>query len=108
MRPIPLSWLASSMTWRPPLGSGLGGEFGDERETSPVRFEASRSSSTRAYQSADGPSGTVWVDARNSSGGVPPVGSLVSVDGGPEMVVTAVRPYRVRGDLHHTELEVRG
>ena len=108
MRPIPRSWLASSMTWRPPVGSGLGGEFGEAETTAPVRFEASRSSSTSAYQSADGPSGRVWVDARTSEGAVPPVGSLVSVDGGPEMVVASVSPYFVRGELHHTELEVRG
>ena len=92
------------MTWRPPLGSGLGGEFGEASVTEPVRFERSHSDSRAAYQSAGGPGGTVWVDARNSAGEVPPVGSLVTVDGGAEMVVREVRPYFVRGDLHHTEL----
>lgn len=94
------------MTWRPPLGSGLGGEFGEARTTEPVRFERSRAASRSSYQSADGTGGTVWVDARNSSGEVPPVGSLVTVDGGEEMVVREVRPYHVRGELHHTELVV--
>ena len=92
------------MTWRPPAASGLGGEYGEPQVTEPVRFERSRSASTSAYQSAESAGGTVWVDARNSAGGVPPVGSLASVDGSEEMLVREVRPYRVRGELHHTEL----
>lgn len=104
MRPIPRSWLASTMTWRPPAASGLGGEFGEPSVTAPVRFERARADSRSAYQSAGGAGGTVWVDARNSSGGVPPVGSLASVDGGDEAIVREVRPYFVRGELHHTEL----
>ena len=52
-------------------------------------------------------SSTVYVDAANSVGDVPPVGALVSVDGADEMVVRSVSPcYGMGGRLHHTELVV--
>ena len=49
---------------------------------------------------------TTIVDAANSSGEVPPVGALASVDGGPEMSVRKVDAYRCVGEVHHYEIEV--
>lgn len=113
MRAIPASLMPSTMTWRPPEDpkTGMGGEYGEEQVTAPVRFEEQRPRATGGsmpqYERYENPGGTIWVDARNSVGGIPPVGSLVSVDGGREMVVKAVKPYYGRaGELHHTEIEV--
>jgi hypothetical protein len=101
------------MTWREPAdpATGMGGGYGPEHVTERVRLEMSASraagGSMEAYSRYEGPSGTVFVDARNSEGGVPRVGALVSVDGGSEMQVRAVSPLRgLGGALHHTELEV--
>ncbi|WP_307739347.1 hypothetical protein [uncultured Parolsenella sp.] len=113
MRPIPLSLLPSTMTWRDPAdpSSGVGGSFGPENVTKHVRFEggAARSSGGFAgdYEVFGQPGGTVWVDAVNSVGGVPRVGALVTVDGSREMTVRSVLPLHTwDGRLHHTELEV--
>lgn len=113
MTPIPLSLLPSTMEWRAPEEGedGLGGEYGDPVTVEHVRFDEQRPRSTggysEQYQRFEGPSGTVFIDARNSRGEVPPVGALVSIDGGREMPVKAVKPFRgFCGRLHHTELEV--
>lgn len=113
MRPIPTSLLPSTMRWRAPSDPdlGMGGEYGDRRTVRHVRFQPARAraqgGSVQAYSRYEGPSGTVFVDARNSEGPVPPVGALVSVDGGREAVVRRVTPlYGLGGLLHHTEIEV--
>lgn len=101
------------MRWHAPAdpADGAGGEYGPERVTERVRFEAtdSRVSGGFAgdYQRHEAPSGTVWVDAANSAGDVPPVGSLVTVDGSREMVVRSVEALRgFGGEVHHWELAV--
>lgn len=109
MMPIPSALMPSTMRWRDPADPkrGMGGEYGPERVTAPVRFEGSRQRAGSDYSRYAGPSGKVWVDARNSEGGIPLVGALVSIDGGPEMAVRRVSPFFTRrGELHHTELEV--
>lgn len=104
MRQIPAGWLTSDMEWRAPLPGGEG--YAEPEATLHVRLELARPRSVREWSQGDAVSGTVFVDAVNSEGDVPPRDSLVSVDGGPEMVVREVRPYYVRGELHHTELAV--
>lgn len=113
LRPIPFSLLPSTMVWRAPADStdGLGGEYGAEQTTSHVRFEPSTSraqgGSQDLYETYEGSAGTVFVDAIVSDGAVPPVGAVVTIDGGAEMVVRTVTPlYGLLGKLHHTELEV--
>lgn len=110
---IPRGLLPSSMSYRDPADTedGFGGEYGPAKVTAHIRFEQSdaRASggSMPSYERHESPSGRIWVDAVNSSGGVPAVGALVSVDGGPEMAVRRVTPYHgSNGRLHHTELEV--
>ncbi len=62
-----------------------------------------------AYVFEEGSKGLVVVDARNSEGAFAvPVGSLLSINGEPEVAVVKSVPYRTyRGAVHHWELEVR-
>lgn len=113
LRPVPPSMLAQTAVWREPEDreDGAGGSFGEPRETSRVLFQERRQRSTggysEQYQRYEGPSGLLVIDARNSDGGVPPVGALVSIDGGREMPVRSVSVLRDRrGRVHHYELEV--
>lgn len=107
MRCIPLRLLPSTMTWRAPSTGRTGGYSDERHEVSHVRLDRSRQSVVRDWSVADGVTGTVYVDATNSVGEVPPVGALVSVDGADEMVVRSVSPcYGMGGRLHHTELVV--
>lgn len=108
--PIPLSLLPSTMTWRAPAdsGDGMGGEFGEEHTVEHVRFEFATSrvtGSSELYETYDGPIGTVFIDAVNSVGEVPPVGAVCSIEGSTELSVMSVTPlYATK--LHHTEVEV--
>lgn len=110
---LPSSWLTSTMRWRPPADDpdGLGGEYGPEKVTERVRFQRSRprasGGNARSYERSEGPEGTVIIDAVKSVGEVPPLNSIVNVDGMGECTVTKVTPYYVRGELFTTELEVR-
>jgi hypothetical protein len=109
MRQIPPQLLPSTMTWHAPLGGRSGqGEWEDTAHvTSHVRLDRSRTSTIREWSTADGITGTVFVDAVNSVGDVPPVGALVSVDGADPMTVRSVAPYYgFGGALHHTEIGV--
>ena len=112
MRAIPPSLLPSTMTWRAPSTDpmAMDGEYGEPVTVEGVRFEENRPRSTGGYSSEyqryDGPAGRVFVDAANSSGEVPPVGALASIDGGPEMSVKKVDVYRCFGEVHHYEIEV--
>lgn len=112
MRAIPTYLLTSRMEWRAPSGDprSMGGEYGARQATERVRFEPSEARATGGsmplYERYDGPTGTVFVDARNSVGGVPPVGSLVSVDGGPEVPVRSVEELRGFSGVHHWEVSV--
>lgn len=108
---IPQRLLPSTMTWRAPVDDDFGGSYGEVQTTMHVRFERhmphAAGGSVTDYAVYEQPTGTVWVDAVASVGGVPPVGALVSIDGGPELPVRRVSPYEtVHGALHHTELEV--
>lgn len=112
-RPIPLTLLPSALLWKAPADSseGMGGEYEQEQLTMNVRFEPTtaraKSGSESMYETYEGSSGTVFIDAVNSVGDVPPLGSVVSIDGGIEMVVRSVTPlYGFGNKLHHTELEV--
>lgn len=107
MRQIPASLLPSTATWRAPKGGRSGaGEYEDESHTvSRVRLDQTRSQVVREASVHDPWYGTLYVDARASEGEVPPLGALVSVDGGPELLVRAVEPMRdLGGHLHHTEV----
>lgn len=92
------------MRWRAPLPGGI--DYAEPQETQHVRLEIARTRTVREWSQGDALSGTIFVDAVNSTGDIPPRDSLVSVDGGSEMIVREVRPYYVRGTLHHTELAV--
>jgi len=107
MTPIPLHLLPSTMTWRAPVEGDFGGEYGPEETTERVRFELADPRTASDYGRHEATTGRIWIDAANSAGGVPPVGSIVRIDGGPEMAVRRVAPYHGSGGrLHHTELEV--
>ena len=113
MRPIPRSLLPSTMTWRAPSTEpgAFDGDLGEPHTVERVRLDESRQRPSGGYsadyQRYDGPGGTVFVDARHSSGDVPPVGAVASVDGGREMSVRSVRVLRTRGGrVHHWEIEV--
>lgn len=108
---IPQRLLPSTMTWRAPVDDDFGGTYGPARTVRHVRFERhdprAVGGSAPDYTRYEQPTGRIWIDAVTSTGEVPPVGALVSVDGGPEMPVRRVSPYEtMRGRLHHTELEV--
>lgn len=114
MRHIPARLLRSTMTWRAPSdgADGLGGEYGEAHVTERVgMYRRSRASASggaeTTYEVADQEGATVFVDAALSVGDVPPVGALVSVDGGPEMVVWQVKPEWCPEGLHHTEIGLR-
>lgn len=107
MRQIPASLLPSTAAWRAPKGGRSGaGDYEDEsHELGRVRLDQSRSQAVRDASVHDPAAGTLYVDARASVGEVPPIGALVSVDGGPWLLVRAVAPMRDRGGhLHHTEV----
>lgn len=107
MRPIPPSLLPSTLVWQAPRGGRSGaGEFEDERHTvGHVRFVPSQGAAVREASVHDPVTGTVYVDAANSAGVVPPLGALASVDGGDALVVRSVREWRgLGGRLHHTEV----
>lgn len=109
MRPIPLSLLPSTMVWQAPRGGRSGaGEFEGERHTlAHVRLVASQLTTVRDSSVHDPASGTVYADAVHSTGDVPPLGALVTIDGEPGLVVRSVQPFYGRdGRLHHTEIGV--
>lgn len=112
MTPIPLSVLTQSMAWRAPSDDpdAMDGEYGDVHKCGHVRYEPSSIRASGGYASEyeryDGPQGRIFFDARNSTGEVPCVGALVSVDGGPEMSVRGVVECRGYRGVHHYEIEV--
>jgi len=109
MRPIPMSLLPSTMVWKAPKGGRSGaGEFEDGRHTlAHVRLVSSQGTTVRDATMHDPAAGTVFVDAVHSTGELPPLGALASIDGAPGLVVRSVqRLYGRDGRLHHAEIGV--
>lgn len=110
MVPIPIRLLTSSCTVRamgidPETGYP---EPGEPREIRRVRYELCAGVRRTPYQTQDGTTGLLFIDAANSPGAFEvPAGSLVSVDGGPECCVAACRRYEDGGCVHHWEVELR-
>ena len=101
------------MAWRAPSAdpAAMDGEYGEPVTVEHVRFEEERQRPTGGYSSEyqryDGAAGRIFVDAENSVGDVPPVGAVVSVDGGGEMAVRKVTAFRdFTLNVHHWEIEV--
>lgn len=109
LRPIPLALMPSSMTVRVPVQGDYSGEYAAPVAVEHVRFDTYEALARREYRLMDGSQGLVYVDAANSKPAFEiPSGSLVSVDGGPEMqVVRCTRQAGYFGKVHHWEVEVR-
>lgn len=106
--PIPLYLLPSSCTVRVPKDGEYGGEYEEPVEIKNVRFDAASKLLRRNYVFTDGTQGLVFIDVVMSEGAFDiPEGSLMSIDGKPEMAVVKVEPYAPYGELHHWELEVK-
>lgn len=103
-RPIPLELLPSTARVRVPDSSG---GFGAVQVISNVRFERVWRASSDRHRSTDGGSGSIYIDAANSSGAfeVPP-GSRIEVDGFPMAVLRCERHESINGRVHHWKLEV--
>lgn len=93
---------------RVPLEEG-GGEFAPPVPINNVRYEKAAGIRRTDYQLQDGTTGIVFIDAVNSEGSFEvPAGSLVSIDGAPEVCVNECHPREgFAGRVHHWELEVR-
>lgn len=108
--PIPARLLTSSCTVRPMEADPATGypEPGAPRKIGRVRYELCAGVRRTAYQTQDGTTGLLFIDAANSPGAFEvPAGSLVSVDGGPECCAAACRRFEDGGRVHHWEVELR-
>lgn len=109
-QPIPTSLMPSSAAVRVPVDGKDGGEHEQEaRLIEHVRYESASAAKRSSYVFADGSTGLVYIDAANSIGAFEvPVGSLVSIDGAPEVCVVKCAPFEsYAGRVHHWEVEVR-
>ncbi len=108
MRPIPIGLLPSTMTWYAPKGGrSMAGEFEDEgHEVEHVRLDRSQGSTVRDASVRDHVAGTVYADAANSVGDLPPVGARVVIGGFDGVVRTSQTFYGFGDRVHHTELGV--
>lgn len=109
MRPISMSLLPSTMVWQAPKGGRSGaGEWESERHTlAHVRLVSSQGTTVRDTSMHDPEAGTVYADAVHSTGELPPLGALATIDGAPGVIVKSVqRLYGRDGRLHHTEIGV--
>ena len=107
--PVPPYLLPDDMEVRVPVEGERGGCFAEPVAIGHVRFIDQAEVRLGAYVFEEGSKGLVVVDARNSEGAFAvPVGSLLSINGDPEVAVVKSVPYRTyRGAVHHWELEVR-
>lgn len=107
-RHIPSRLLTSSAEVRVPADGDYGGEYASEAATiDGVMYVASSSLDRSQTTLTDGAAGVLFVDALHSSGAFAvPVGSLVSIDGAPEVSAVSVREFRVGDDVHHWEVDV--
>lgn len=108
MRPIPLPLLPSTMTWYAPKGGrSMAGEYEEEPHVvEHVRLGRSQGSTVRDASVRDHAAGTVYVDAVNSRGDLPPVGARVVI-GDFDGVVRSSETFRgYEDEAHHTELGV--
>lgn len=81
---------------------------GAAREIARVRYELRAGVRRTGYQTQDGTTGLLFVDASSPGAFEVPAGSLVSVDGGPECCVASCSRYvDESGRVHHWELELR-
>jgi hypothetical protein len=106
---IPRWLMRSTAEVRVPADGDYAGEYEDVAMViSGVLYESGSRLDGTDTVLTDGESGTLFVDAVNSSGAFAiPVGSLVSIDGAPEVSVVAVNEYRIGGEVHHWEIDVR-
>ena len=110
LRPIPKSLMPSTAAVRVPMDGEGGGENAEEPQMiERVRYESASAAKRSSYVFADGSTGVVYIDAANSIGAFEvPVGSLVSIDGAPEVCVVKCAPFAdYAGHVHHWEVEVR-
>lgn len=114
MMPLPKRLLRDRMrVLLPDPSSDYAGEYSERREVNGVMFQGKSQMGRSSWHLADGASGRVYVDARNSEGAFEiPVGARVEVSG-PEiasaliMEVKACAAYRdLSGLTHHWEVDV--
>lgn len=108
MRPIPRTLLGSNCTVRVPIDGEYGGEYAEPRSIERVRLCPRADLERTGYVFSDGAKGLLFIDCINSVGGFElPVGSLVSIDGAPEVAVTRCETLIGFGnEPHHWEVEV--
>ena len=105
--PITRRLLTSTAVVQVPAKGSLGGVYAEPVELRRVAFERAQEVRQTGYQLADGPSGTMYVDAVATEGAFRvPVGSLVSVDGSVPVAVTRCEELRCGGQVHHWEVEL--
>lgn len=106
LAPIPISALPDSMSVRTPNEDGVG--YKEPVNIAHVRFADVKVLQSNSYAIDDDSNGVIYVDKTNSSGAFAvPVGSLVSLDGGEELTVIKVTPYKGYDEIHHWKLEVK-
>lgn len=106
---VPPYLLPDDMEVRVPVEGERGGCFAEPVPIRHVRFIDQAEVRRGAYVFEEGSRGLVVVDARNSEGAFAvPAGSLLSINGAPEVAVIKAVPHRTYRDaVHHWELEVR-
>lgn len=106
--PIPLELLPDTMTVAAPdTGADYGGKYLEPVTVAHVRYERAEALNPSAIKLADGASGRIWVDARNSAGAfLIPAGSKITLNGDTLHVISCVE-FRTFGALHHWEVDVK-
>jgi len=108
MRQIPKRLLPDSCSVRCPAPSDYGGEFTPAMAIGHVRFERSSAYKPNGQSTGDSPKGTLFIDRVNSDWSFEiPKGSLVSVNGGEEMMAVECIALMDFDKVHHWEVALK-
>ena len=106
---IPKTLLPDTIKVRVPAESKYGGGYARAKTITNCRLDAKNAVMRgSSYVWVDGTTGLLFIDARNSEGAFEiPVGSLISVNGKPEVSAVQVDCYRPYDEVHHWEIQVK-